>query len=68
MDKVGETNNNILGYTKNSFAQGLSSGGSFGSLVPRISYELRVNPCILGEGTLQALKGSSIEFGTDVGM
>ncbi|KUJ12171.1 amidase [Mollisia scopiformis] len=46
----GETNNNILGYTKNPFNQALSTGGSSG-----------------GEGAFQALRGSGIGFGTDIG-
>ncbi|CZR55783.1 related to general amidase [Phialocephala subalpina] len=46
----GETNNNIMGYSKNPVNQGLSSGGSSG-----------------GEGALQAMKGSPIGAGTDIG-
>ncbi|OCL12926.1 general amidase [Glonium stellatum] len=47
---VGETHNNIIGYTLNPVNQRLSCGGSSG-----------------GEAALQALRGSTLGVGTDIG-
>lgn len=66
-----ETNNNILGYTLNPWNQRLSSGGSSGGMNPhrplQYSRPRVVRLTILGEGALQALRGSAFGVGSDVG-
>lgn len=70
MVKIGETINNIIGTTLNPVNQLLSCGGSSGGM----SRSPRYNPCsasvadaIIGEAALQALRGTSVGFGTDIG-
>jgi amidase len=66
--ELGETVNNLIGRTLNPVNQLLSCGGSSGGAVvlslihPQVS-----NGRILGEGALNALRGSTLGVGTDIG-
>lgn len=64
--KAPETNNNILGYNWNPHNNFLSSGGSSGGWHWSFGLDYAAN-CDLGEGAMQALKGSAFGLGTDIG-
>jgi hypothetical protein len=52
----------------NPNVQHLSAGGSSGGKSPVIPNDQTPDMELLGEGALQALRGSAIGFGTDIGM
>ncbi|KAI1455339.1 amidase [Annulohypoxylon moriforme] len=63
-----ETNNHISGYVWNPYNTLLSAGGSSGGKSQPDSFLCLVNNHgFPGEGALQALGGSPIGFGTDIG-
>ena len=68
--QLGETINNIIGTTLNPVNQLLSCGGSSGGMYWLLlrwkSWTDEING-ETGEGALQALRGSSVGLGTDIG-
>jgi amidase len=66
--ELGETVNNIIGRTLNPVNQLLSCGGSSGGAVVLSLIHSQVsNGRIPGEGALNALRGSTLGVGTDIG-